>query len=243
MALTAGDFVVGTCQATMFTPDAEVSTARVMARLLPQWLDRFDAEPAVLPLPEGIPREIPRITLNSRSKRWRCEIASGRISLVWQRSSPAEGDIGPAQVFRETTPLLLEYFDFLGERVGRLAAVLSRFAPCDTPGRQLAVHFCQERWLQAPLNRPENFELHAHKVFQMAGRYKVNSWVRNKTGNVTEGKQSARAVVLVEQDVNTLAEEAATRAVTRGEISDFFEVVGPAFDEALQLYYPAHERG
>jgi hypothetical protein len=146
-----------------------------------------------------------------------------------------------AEFYREATPILHEYYDFLESRIARLAAVISRYTPDPAPARFLASHFCKERWLAAPFNRPASFELHAHKTFLLAGRFQVNSWVRNKTGMISEPDQPS-PIVIVEQDFNTLAEEVETRQFSREEIAAYFEAVTPGFDETLSLYYPSAER-
>ena len=81
----AGDFAVGSCQATLFTPEADVSPTRFVTRFLGEWGDRFDAEPTIIPFPEGIPKEVPKIILESRNQQWRCEVASARMNLFWRR--------------------------------------------------------------------------------------------------------------------------------------------------------------
>jgi hypothetical protein len=118
-----------------------------------------------------------------------------------------------------------------------MAAVLHRYAQHPSPGEFLARQFCQERWLSGPLTRPENFELHTHKTFLLAEKLRVNSWLRSKTGMATTRQENHPAVV-VEQDLNTLAEEAGKREFTREEIERFFSAVVPEFDKILQLYYP-----
>jgi hypothetical protein len=45
---------------------------------------------------------------------------------------------------------------------------------------------------------------------------------------------------VVEQDLNTLAEEQAERAFSASEVGGFFEVAASGFDEVLNLYYPSN---
>jgi len=217
-----------------------VSVARLLGGLLHRWLERFDDEPTMLPSAEALPREVPRIILNSRTSVWRCEIASARINLFWRRA-PGATAIGIEEFFREALPLLTAYRDFLDARVGRIAAVLNRFARHPAPGLFLARHFCRERWLTGPLNRPESFELHAHKRFELSRQLPVNSWVRAKTGRLGGGDGDATPIVLVEQDLNTVPEEAPTRAFTIDEIRHFFEATTEEFDTILALYFPMEE--
>jgi hypothetical protein len=240
---SASDFVLASCQATLFTPVAEVSAVRLLTRLLPDWADRFDADPMVLPLPEAVPREVPRLMLQSRSEEWKCEIASGRMSVIWQKTARATEPTSLAERYGMLIPLLAQYSTALESRVGRLAAVASRYLEHGSPARFLASHFCKDPWLQAVLNRPDDFELHAHKVFLLAGRFQVNSWVRNKTGLLNlPGDEAQKPIVLAEQDLNTLAEEQATRNFAADEIAAFFRAAAVGFDETLPLYYPSDAR-
>src|SRR5438046_3883751 len=106
-----------------------------------------------------------------------------------------------------------------------------------SPARCLASHLFKKHCLQSVLNRPDDFELHAHGVFLLAGRFQVNSWVRNKTGVLSlPGDEARRPIVLAEQDFNTLAEEQATRNFAADEIAAFFRASATGFDEALRLY-------
>jgi hypothetical protein len=235
---TTHDFVFAVCQATLFTPDEEVSSAKIISGLLPQWASRFDGEPVVLPFPGAVPREVPRVILQDKTEMWRCEISSARMNIFWRRTS-AEGQIpSSAEFFGEAGVRLTEYQNFQRARVGRVAAVVNRFVPQETPGVFLARHFCQDRWLTAPLNRPESFELHAHKKYDLAG-FRLNSWVRNKSGELLQPDgRPPRPVLVVEQDLNTLPEDEPTRSFSGDEIRRFYEVVVPELDHILGLYFP-----
>ncbi len=117
-------------------------------------------------------------------------------------------------------------------------ALATRFSPHETPGLFLARHFCQNRWDKAPLNRPENFELHAHKRFTLANGFTVNSWARSKTGRVS-GDGDEKLVVLFEQDLNTIGEEAPERDFSEAEVKKFFGASATELDSILRLYYPS----
>src|SRR5690348_3225502 len=107
------DFFLTQCQATLFTPEAEVSTARLLARLAPRWLGLFDGEPIILPLPDAVPKEIPRAIFQSRSGEWRCECASGRLNLFWKQPTSASTNKTLQAAYGTFTPLLKEYVDFI----------------------------------------------------------------------------------------------------------------------------------
>jgi hypothetical protein len=121
-----------------------------------------------------------------------------------------------------------------------MAAVVTRYMPHSKPGLFLARHFCQERWADAPLNRPENFELHAHKTFVLGNRFRVNSWVRNKTG-VAGSPGGQNPVIVVEQDLNTLLDEVGTNSFSAGDVARFFAAAQSEFELILSLYYPRED--
>ena len=78
--------------------------------------------------------------------------------------------------------------------------------------------------------------MHAHKRFRLTNEFEVNSWVRNKTGTISG--EHPEPIVLVEQDLNTRAEDAERRRFSAEEIARFFSAVSNEFDVILRLYYP-----
>jgi hypothetical protein len=235
-SLRATDFELASCQASLFTPDEEISSSRLLKALLPVWGDVFDGEPTVLPAGAGFPKEVPRVLLVSKSGEWRCQVASSRLDMHWHRAAA-----GPAgEFFFRAAELLTVYVKLIGTRVGRVAAIVNRYAYHDQPASFLARHFCKPRWNVAPLNRPEQFELHAHKTYRMAAATTVNSWVRSKTGIVaTDGGE--QPAVIVQQDLNSLVGDAPNKSFAEGELRSFFEAVTMEFDQILELYYPGDE--
>ncbi len=234
--LKSKDFLPATCQATLFTPDEQLSTNRLVRELLPHWMSRFDAEPIILPLGEQAPREIPKIICRNKSGDLSCEIASSRINIIG-KNFPAGETENPDEFFLIASDVFEEYVKILNPRIGRVAAIVNWYAKHENPGLFLARHFCTERCHEAPLNRPENFELHAHKRFSMGNKFSVNSWVRNKTG-VISTSTGRQLIVLVEQDINTLAEEMSSENYSVKQFREFFQLVSHEFVLILGLYYP-----
>jgi len=234
--LMVKDFEISSCQATLFTPEEEVSSAKVVKSLLPQWMERFDADPVILPSEGGMPREIPKLMLRSKSGSWRCDISSARINLFWQQSD-IDGPVPTIENFyKEAARLLNEYSGLLECRVGRLAAVLKRYAKHQSPGVFLAERFCKKPWLKGPLAQLESFELHVHKRYSLAVKFSVNSWIRSKTGTISY-KSKHDSIILVEQDLNTMLENATEASFSQQESDEFFSAVIAEFDETLELYY------
>ncbi len=237
--LTASSFELASCQATIFTPDGDLAVSKVMKDLYPSLATRFDGEPTILPpVPEGAPLEIPRIILESTSHEWRCEFSPARVNVYWRRTKSTETCGALGDFFEKAAEILLLFAAQLSPRIARLAALATRFSPHEDPGLFLARHFCKNRWKEAPLNRPENFELHAHKRFTLAGDFTVNSWARSKSGRLT-GDGDEKHVILFEQDLNTLAEEAPAKGFSEAEVKKFFLEAATELDSILGLYYPS----
>jgi hypothetical protein len=236
--IRAQDFSLGACQAVYFTPDEQVSAQKLLRHVVPSWLDVFDGDPQTIPT--EAPPEIPRLILRSQSGAWRCQIASQRIDFHWNRTTAPEQFSTPEEFFENVQGHLESYIDSLNARVARLAAVITWFAEHDQPGLFLARHFCKTRWDAAPFNRPASFELHAHKAFKVTDDLTVNSWVRCKTGRQQLEKRT-QPIVLVEQDLNTLAEETTTRDYGSEARRNFFALVAKEFPSILRLYFPDEE--
>ena len=163
-------------------------------------------------------------------------MAPARFNLHWRQLSDAPST--PLASFLNTAmPLMVEYISEMKARVGRIALIITRYTKHDSPGRFLATHFCRDRWLTAPFNRPEDFELHAHKKYPITSKLVVNSWVRNKTAFMTSAAGNV-PVIVVEQDLNTLTEEIDTRDFSEVEIREFCNTASGEFDQILSLYYP-----
>ena len=172
--LTASSFELASCQVTVFTPDGDLAVSKVMKDLYPSLAARFDGDPTILPpVPEAAPLEIPRIILESTSHEWRCEFSPARVSVFWHRAKSTEVCVALGDFFQRGVGILLQYAAQLSPRIARLAALTTRFSVQEEPGLFLARHFCKDRWDKAPLNRPENFELHAHKRFTLASDLRV----------------------------------------------------------------------
>jgi hypothetical protein len=235
--LSSEDFVLATCQATLFTPDEELSANRLVQKLIPRWTSRFDSEPTILQPAKGLPREVPRVILRNKSGGWICEIASARINIFRKKLLAVDDSIEPDEFFGDASTLFEEYTQVNRPRIGRIAAVINSYTIHENPGLFLAEHFCKERCRDAPLNRPENFELHAHKRFSLGDKFTVNSWVRNKTGSISSSPEK-QSIVLVEQDINTLTEEMSSQNFTVEQFKEFFKLASREFGYILKLYYP-----
>jgi hypothetical protein len=92
------------------------------------------------------------------------------------------------------------------------------------------------------LNRPESFEIHAHKSYVL-GALTVNSWFRAKSGIMIGTDKARLPIILVEQDLNTVQQNLDTEPVKTAELGPsatdaFFRGCPEELDVILSLYFP-----
>jgi len=238
MSITIDNFSVGSIQSSIFIKDYEFSASRFMSKLYPKWADIFPGDPEVLPVPPetGLPPEIPRVVLQKKDGSARLEVAPSRLNLHQRITDNANGGL-IAQCYQDSISLFSDFLNEMNCFIWRLAAVKASYAAADNPGLFLAKHFCRDQWNEKPLNDPTNFEMHSHKRYVFRGRFKVNSWVRSKTGRKVE-KSKKSPIILVEQDINTLTEDMGSVQFGHDDIGEFFSTIDDEFLNILSLYYP-----
>jgi hypothetical protein len=236
-SIVASDFVLASIQAVGFTPDEGLSVPRFVKRVLPGW-GEYDGEPTIWPPANGLPPEVPRVTLQNMKGNLKCEVAASRIAISWWRETASQ-PIDLAAFLNDASHKMLTYSSEMETRLARLAAVLNWVVPTEAPAPILARHFCRPELLSAPLNRPESFELHSHKKFKM-GDLVVNSWVRCKTAIMTSAG-TAQPIVLVEQDLNTLGEDVTSREFSDDEVNQFFSTIPAESTAILRLYFAGEQ--
>lgn len=233
------DFVTDQLRAGVFTPRLEqLAVAGVAGQLLAQ-LRQFDGDPMVLPLPPDVPPEVPRIVLTDSGDTMRLQIAVSRSDLFLRRQATSLDVNG----FVESAPRTLEtVLEVLGVRPGRLAVTGSFFHLCDEPVSVLTAHFCKPDRVGegGPLADLNSFELHAHRRFDFGEGLIVNTWVRCKTGTVTEGGSSSKAII-VERDVNTIPEEAESRQFDADTVRNFVREAGSQLTSEITRFFPESE--
>lgn len=233
-------FKTSVLQATIYTPDLDHSTSKVMSGFYPKCADFFNADPEVFPNMPGFPSEVPRIILKNKDGTMKLEIAASRINCFGMLKGDKGAKLDIEKFYGEAVGFFSLFQGTTNCRIGRFAAVRTLFVLHETPGLFLARHFCKNIWNKTPLNRPENFELHSHKVYMLTDNFTVNSWARNKTGSLIEGDKKSR-IILFEQDLNTLAVEIENKTYRTEDIESYYNNAIPEFDKILSQYYPINE--
>lgn len=231
-------FTLSSVQTAMFTPDhSTFAESRVVATILRQFGERFNGDMQVLPLPPGVPPEIPRVVLKSSDGSQEVNAGPARFNYVWNRIDP-DASLTLRQVLDRCVEILEYYVCETRVRVGRLALVLQRACPNENPALTLIQRFCTEKSQQDPFNRSATFEIHNHKDYTPGYEgvdYQINSWVRCQCGLVEPEKTPA---VVVIQDLNTMAADLEQRQFDADKIRLFFSMVCDEAEAIIKKYFP-----
>jgi hypothetical protein len=231
-------------QAAAFYANLRFAAGRVLRDLLADLGEVFDGDPITLPVPADAPPQIPQIFLTSKDESLRMDISLARVDVRWQRKTERR-DITVPEFAAVAERALASFNRATRSKPGRVALIVHRFQTNDSPGQALAIHFCRPELLsrepskKGPLSRPEAFELHAFKRFQM-GRFPVNSWVRARSGTMATEKGMHR-VIAVEQDLNTPAEDLEAKEFSDEEIREFHGLCVGELETIIELYFPGNE--
>lgn len=236
--VTRQEFSVNLVQAAIFTVDhSAFSNAKAVAIILQKYGERFSGDMQALKLPSDIPPEVPHVILQSADGTWRMQMGPARVDAVWTNPTPTSS-VSLEEAASGCAEMLDHYVRESRAKVGRVALVIRRGCPVANPAQAPIERFCSEASQQEPFNRSANFEIHNHKVYlpQREGiDYQVNSWVRCKTAELEADNQP---IVLVVQDLNTVASEAETRRFTPDQLKGFFEMARLEADVIFAKYFP-----
>ena len=238
----ARDFLIRGVQVVAFTASGGFETSRVLTTVLIKYGAIFSGRVEVLPLPEEVPPEIPRVELGSKDNSWALSAAPARTSVAWMEwekigihSEQLADKVKDCSeilgcCFPEDSPV----------RVNRLGILITNVFKTETAPQLLIEQFCVPRChdsgsLQSPLRRSQKFQLHNFKTYKSTlDTMPINSWVRCKSGSL--GPEGPPAIV-VEQDLNTMADES-ERRFKADEIQSYFERSVPEAQQILRLYFP-----
>lgn len=182
--------------------------------------------------------EVPRIILQSKDGRFKFHASPARIDSFWSVGRDADSDpVGLCVEVLEHYVRTIEMAPPL--HVGRLALVLTRMADGEpNPTQVLINRFCHDEVKVQPFNHSEHFEVHNHKKYLLKsfGR-EVNSWVRCKSLTLN-GPEGGKEVIVVEQDINTLAESVMENRFDGDSVRNFFACATAEADAILRIYFP-----
>jgi hypothetical protein len=224
-------------QASIFTPNLSSDSSNILKKLFKLDTKLFDGAPTVLPLPPDAPPDIPRITLQDKANTLRLEIALHRMN-IYRLKGNEEDFIIPIQFHEIASPFLNSLLREFGTKCVRLAAVIKRYYKIENPASEIVNHFNKESFLKEPFDRPSEFELHSLKKYNLPDFDDVNSWVRVKSGIIHAKGATPKPAIIIEQDINTFAEDMVNKDFSEDQIHNFYEKTNEEFDNIIKLYFP-----
>jgi hypothetical protein len=236
--ITKSDFKTSKVIAAIWPVVPVIQPTRSLAIVFATWDSLADADLMSMPLPDDAPVELPQVVLTSKDKALRLDLSKGVIVLTWDTTIGTDTPIADLLIL--VADLFTKLLQASETALGRIGMVLERTAEIDNPGMALAKQLARAELLSGPLNRPEGFEFHAHKVFELRENLPVNSWIRFRTL-----KQQADHYnqIQVTQDINTTGEGAGLGQFTETAMRAFFSASLAEFDSILDRYFPYQETG
>lgn len=231
--MNSDNFKITSLQVSIFTPAVLFSKSRILERMMSNFEDFFNGDTVAVPIPGDAPKEIPRIILHSADGKFKLEIAESRVNFFRYRKDD-DIEIDASQIMDLSSRVLKEYKDCTHSIIGRLALVVVKSLENKNPGFTLARHFCKDKWMVELFNRLDNFEIHSHKSYTLEG-FNINSWIRCKTGRLTKNNEP---IILVTQDINTLAEELEKRDFSIRQLEAFLGIAYKEQKQVLRKYFP-----
>lgn len=165
----------------------------------------LDGDPVILPLPEDVPLEIPRIQLKSKDGHYNLSIAKSRLDFIFRYKEDEEKPPFPVPGLFEKFLVISQYFkENIHTQFTRSAMVTNWIIELEkSPGAEhlLSKYIRKE----VPLREPYELELHYLTRESIAG-LNVNKWTRIKSARkISEPEQNK--FIAFHIDINTLAEE------------------------------------
>ncbi len=231
-------------QAVLFTSEAQFRSNRFLAYFLSEWGHLFNGEPTSFEPPSKLLlfEGLPRVMLKSEDGSVRLQASGERLDFF--RNVQDDSSIDIRSHFEQAVDIFNGYLEKLETTSGRVAVIVLRGFEDDNPAKTISHHFCREKWLEGPINRPREFEVHSLKHYRMHESLEVNSWFRCRSGKMVreaESERVERRAVLVEQDLNTPGDLEEPRTFSKDDIRNFFSLAPRELDVILGLYFPANE--
>jgi len=218
-------------QGILFTSGTQIPASRILGRLLEKFGERFDGAPTVLPIPLEAPAEIPRIILQSADSCWTLEVALARINFRWVQMKDDQ-QLQPNEFQDHFIGFAEGLLRIEAMQIGRLAYALTRYVLSEAPASLVAERLCKNRITQVP--NLENIEVHVHSRKKLENTFDVNEWNRFKSGVLNLPGTPSRKIDLVEQDINTLAENAPTSVFSVDDTKRFAEAASRELTQTLK---------
>ncbi len=231
------ELVSGQAVAMFERPITSGMAARLFKGIPLDWEETFDSEPEFVAFGGDLPPEIPLpvFRLKNNAETLSLAVTKQRIEFIFG-SKPPDSAIDLKAKMAEAGSLISAVIEMLPPpaKVNRFAAVIERVSRIEFTAKMLAAKFCNSAAIEGPYKRPQTFELHAHKVFDVSFdrlEVKLNSWVRQKsTQRIDDGSN----VVVIEQDMNTVIPHS---PYSSEDALCFFSNIPQELEKCFKTYY------
>jgi len=165
----------------------------------------FNGEPAILPLPDDAPPEIPRIILGSKDKIFSCHVSPRRLEFSLGQKRGENKGLKEVQddFLSQLANIARVVKKELGAKIERVGIVVNSAMFLEEP----PVDFLMKKFLRpGPIVDPRELNLNFLHKFAL-GEFKVNRWHRFRCFSPRDKETLEEAnALLIETDVNTMPE-------------------------------------
>lgn len=173
--------------------------------------------------------------LESADKLWSLNASKATISVSWNARDKTQQI--PDDALDTCTKILRRCFSQNPDAtLKRFGLVVNRAAATPNPPQVIIDRFCSTdvSGPNQPLRNSRAFELHNLKSYSL-GRFKINSWVRCKTGHYNDDEKTR--IVFFQQDLNTTPEDQEV-TLREQDMPEFFNAVQEEARNILNIYFP-----
>jgi hypothetical protein len=195
-------FTVQSLQTGLFLASIDLSNKLAIAGDLASASDGLlGSDPLILPLPDDVPPEFPRMTLKDHQGQFQCQIGPGRCDFLFGQTPDM-----PEQTLDELFSSYLEYLLSIARvLVNRHKASFRRigFVPKLLAKLQISSNeFIRDRFTRKDFFQGAHY-IHVHTLHHLTlDGFEINRWVRVRSARSVGDPSDDRAIT-VEIDINT----------------------------------------
>ncbi|WP_353930780.1 hypothetical protein WJM97_21330 [Okeanomitos corallinicola TIOX110] len=235
--LKATDFHLAIVQLVIFTPEVSTfSTPKALATILGEFSHIYDGDVQTTPSSDQIqiPPDFPKVILQSKDQSLRLEIAPLRITSQWAKLEQQETEL--QNIISQSLEVLEHYIHNLEVKVGRLGLVLIRIHQSENPSQLIIERLCKPELQNTIFKNTKNLDFRNHQRI-ILDNCDVNSVMTCKTGLMKINDIESQGVI-VEQDLNTLAEEMEQRSFKIEDLKKYFQLAAEEAELNLKIHFP-----
>lgn len=192
-------------QLALFSPGIVISNKLRLANMINEAMDDlFDGDPIILPMPEDLPPEVPRIILKSKDEKYLLQIAINCVNFFYRsQEDTVEEEFLIDELYDKWIKLQNQLFTYSKTQFHRAALVTQWIVDLSTS----AAPFLSAKYLREglPFESPYEMEIHCLTKEKVA-ECEVNMWVRIKSIRKLS-KPEQDQFLLITIDINSLAEK------------------------------------